>query len=62
MNRTVWIPEWLYRWLPRGAMVAGGMGVYASSAQFMLLLVSMATMAYGIYVLLRRLDAAMPWS
>lgn len=54
MKRRIWIPEWLYRWLPRSALVVGCLGIVLSGFSFALLTASMLTMGYGACVLVAR--------
>ena len=54
MSRQIWIPEWLYRWLPRAAVAAGAIGVGLSGFNFALLAASMLTAGYGFCVLIVR--------
>ena len=57
MTRTIWIPEGLYRWLPRVALGEGAVGVLVSGESFAVLAVAMVAMAYGMVVLAARWSA-----
>ena len=54
MHRDIWIPDWLYRWLPRWAFVVGGAGVILGTSCFGWLTLSMLTAGYGGWVLVMR--------
>jgi len=55
MRRRIWIPKWMYRWLPVSAVVVGGWGVILSGFSIGLLMLSMLTFGYGAVVLAARI-------
>jgi|GEM_PF-3661447 len=54
MKRRIWIPDGMYRWLPRSAFAVGAAGILMSGVSFTLLIVSALTMGYGACVLVAR--------
>ena len=54
MTRTIWIPEGLYRWLPRAALIAGGFTLLSCEGSLLLATCAFALFCYGVGVLTAR--------
>lgn len=54
MLKRIWIPDWMYQWIPRSAMLIGLIGAVLSGLSFGWLILSMLTFWYGVMVLMAR--------
>jgi len=54
MLQSIWIPRWLYRWLPWASVVVGCGGLWFGGFGFVMMLVCLNVAGYGAVILTER--------